>query len=165
MKQNQVKIGGTYFANVTNKRCEIRIEAENRYGGWDATNLATGKKIRIKTAGRLTPAGKTKSAKKASEPAAKATAKAKSTKKTAAKQTEAKRLSALDAAAKVLAETKKPMTSQELITAMAEKNYWTSPGGKTPHATLYAAIVRELLTKGNESRFEKIERGKFALRG
>ena len=163
MKQNQVKIGGTYFANVTNKRCEIRIEAENPHGGWGATNLATGKKIRIKTAARLQPAGKTKSAKKASEPAKKAT-KAKAT-KTAAKKTEAKRMSALDAAAKVLAETKKAMTSQELIAAMAEKKYWTSPGGKTPHATLYAAILRELLTKGNESRFEKIERGKFALRG
>jgi hypothetical protein len=46
---------------------------------------------------------------------------------------------------------------------MAEKGYWTSPGGKTPAATLYSAILRELQTKGNDSRFKKTERGKFAM--
>jgi hypothetical protein len=28
------------------------------------------------------------------------------------------------------------MTCKELIGAMAAKGYWTSPGGKTPEATL-----------------------------
>ena len=50
----------------------------------------------------------------------------------------------------------------ELIEALAEKGYWTSPGGKTPHATLYSAILREINGKGSESRFVKSERGKFA---
>jgi len=45
---------------------------------------------------------------------------------------------------------------------MAEKGYWTSPGGQTPHATLYSAILRELKTKGADARFRKTERGKFA---
>jgi len=45
---------------------------------------------------------------------------------------------------------------------MAEKGYWTSPGGKTPAATLYSAILRELQTKPGASRFVKTERGKFA---
>jgi hypothetical protein len=72
-----------------------------------------------------------------------------------------KKLSALDAAAKVLAETGQPMNCQEMIDAMAAKGYWTSPGGKTPAATLYSAILREL-TKGADSRFAKTERGKFA---
>jgi hypothetical protein len=67
----------------------------------------------------------------------------------------------LDAAARVLAETGQAMNCQELITAMAEKGYWTSPGGKTPAATLYSAILRELQTKGNDARFKKTERGKF----
>jgi hypothetical protein len=44
----------------------------------------------------------------------------------------AKKLSALDAAAQVLAEAGTAMTCQELIEAMAAKGYWTSPGGKTP---------------------------------
>jgi hypothetical protein len=74
-----------------------------------------------------------------------------------------KKLSALDAAAKVLGETGQPMSSQEMIAAMAAKGYWTSPGGKTPHATLYAAILREVNIKGKDARFKKTERGKFAL--
>jgi hypothetical protein len=76
-----------------------------------------------------------------------------------------KRLSALDAAAKVLAEAGQPMNCQELIAAMAEKDYWTSPGGKTPQATLYSAIAREITTKGAHSRFVKADRGKFARTG
>src|SRR2546429_3439625 len=52
-----------------------------------------------------------------------------------------------DAAAKVLGEQGKPMNCQEMIDAMAAKGYWTSPGGKTPSATLYSAILRELKTK------------------
>ena len=73
-----------------------------------------------------------------------------------------KKLSALDAAAKLLAETGEPMNCQDLIKGMSEKGYWTSPGGQTPHATLYSAISRELKTKGAEARFRKAERGKFA---
>ena len=75
-----------------------------------------------------------------------------------------KKLSALDAAAKVLAEEGRPMSCQELIDAMAAKGCWTSPGGKTPAATLYSAILREL-TKGSASRFVKTERGKFTRQG
>ena len=97
---------------------------------------------------------------------------AKTAKKAPAKKTDAKpvapqntdgKLSALDAAAKVLAESGEPMTSKEMIDAMATKGYWTSPGGKTPHATLYAAILREIQTKGADARFQKTERGHFAI--
>ena len=73
-----------------------------------------------------------------------------------------KKVSALDAAAKVLAEEGRPMTCKEMIAAMTTKKYWTSPGGKTPEATLYSAILREIGTKGTDARFTKSERGKFA---
>lgn len=91
---------------------------------------------------------------------------------TAAKPAKAKKLaeekapgkmSALDAAAKVLAEADEPLTSKAMIDAMATKGYWTSPGGKTPQATLYAAILREINTKGADARFTKTDRGHFAL--
>jgi hypothetical protein len=52
-----------------------------------------------------------------------------------------------------------------MIEAMATKGYWTTPGGKTPHATLYASIAREIRDKGKDSRFKKSERGKFASTG
>ena len=76
-----------------------------------------------------------------------------------------KRVSALDAAAQVLAKAKKPMLAQELITAMAEQGLWTSPAGKTPHATLYAAMLREVAAKGKDARFVKTDRGLFAYNG
>lgn len=72
-----------------------------------------------------------------------------------------KRLSALDAAAKVLGETSEPLNAKQMIDAMEAKGYWTSPGGKTPHATLYSAILREIAKKGNEARFKKTDRGHF----
>ena len=80
-----------------------------------------------------------------------------------AKPAAEKKIGAIDAAAKLLAETGHPMTCREMIDAMAAKGYWTSPGGKTPQATLYSAILREIATKGAQARFKKTERGKFAL--
>jgi hypothetical protein len=73
------------------------------------------------------------------------------------------KLSAIDAAAKVLGEAEAPMSTKGMVEAMAAKGYWTSPGGKTPWATLYTAILAEITKKGPESRFKKIERGQFAL--
>ena len=73
-----------------------------------------------------------------------------------------KKTSALDAAAKVLREASQPMTCMEMIETMSKKGYWTSPGGATPQATLYAAIAREIKVKGKDARFVKADRGKFA---
>lgn len=92
------------------------------------------------------------------------TAAAKTTKAKAAKPTKDKKVSALDAAAKVLADSAMPMRCLELIEAMAKKNLWSSPKGKTPANTLYSALLWEINTKGNEARFKKTERGKFAAK-
>ena len=159
MKKADVKIGGQYFANVTGRKVVVKIEAESRHGGWDAINQTTGKKVRIKSAQRLTPmaaaaaesdeADDVETAPAAAEPASAAE----------------KKLSAVSAAAKVLAEVGQPMNAKELIETMAQRGYWSSPGGKTPEATLYSAIAREIKTKGSDSRFTNPERGKFAIRG
>ena len=79
------------------------------------------------------------------------------------KEPKAKKTSALDAAVRVLEEAGQPMNCQEMIETMEAKGYWTSPGGKTPAATLYSAVLREIAMKGKESRFVKTERGKFGL--
>jgi HB1/ASXL restriction endonuclease-like protein with HTH domain len=83
---------------------------------------------------------------------------------TATKKSTDEKLSAIDAAAQVLAASKQPMNAKEMIEAMTAKALWTSPGGKTPHATLYSAIIREISTKGRDARFVKTERGKFAAK-
>ena len=114
-----------------------------------------------------------KTSKKAATPKATKTAKAAPAKKAPATKSatkakangEAKKLSAIDAAAQVLASSKEAMNCKALIETMAAKGLWTSPGGKTPHATLYSAILREIATKGKEARFKKTERGRFALKG
>jgi hypothetical protein len=242
MKKDEVQIGKVYTAKVTDKLVPVRIDAESRYGGWDATNLATGKKVRIKSPQRLrgevkgdgakpanvadaaaavgtvvdakhlkaiaaadqenarlrderkkSPDGmaaseramarsapkkgkaagkatRSPTAAKGGKKAAKATTKAKGGRgATRAKQGEPKakgpkKPSGLDAAARVLAEAKEPMGVKEIVEVAAQKGYWKSPGGKTPHATVYSAIIREIATKGAEARFRKVERGKFASR-
>ncbi len=74
------------------------------------------------------------------------------------------RMSALDAAAKVLAKAAEPLSARQLIERMAQKGYWTSPAGRTPWGTLSAAIQREIKTKDKASRFQKTGRGRFAQR-
>jgi hypothetical protein len=75
--------------------------------------------------------------------------------------TPAKPLSAVAAAARVLAESGQPTSCPELIKEMAAKGYWSSPAGKTPASTLYAALLREI--KKDQPRFRKTDRGKFTL--
>ena len=70
-------------------------------------------------------------------------------------------MSGLDAAAKVLADARKPMHVGEIMGVIVKKGLWKS-NGRTPEATLYAAIIREIAAKGAESRFTKVERGVFA---
>ena len=82
-----------------------------------------------------------------------------------AKPAKEKKISALDAAAQVLESSKEPMNTRGMVEAMAAQGLWTSPGGKTPHATLYSAIIREITVKGKESRFKKTDRGNFAFNG
>ena len=105
--------------------------------------------------------GTKKSAKQAKAPkATKADAKPKAERKPAT-DAKPKRVSALDAAAQVLQKSGQAMRAQEMIAAMSEAGLWSSPSGKTPHATLYAAILREINAKGKDARFRKVERGKF----
>jgi hypothetical protein len=101
-------------------------------------------------------ATKTTTKRKAAKPAAS---------KGAARKTTPKKLSAIDAAAKLLAGAKEPLTTKEMIEQLAAKGLWKTPGGKTPDRTLYSAILREIATKGKDARFKKTERGKFAAKG
>jgi len=117
-----------------------------------------------KTTTKKAMAKKTAGTKKAA-PAKKTGGKQASAKKPAAKKTAPKKdnkMSALDAAAKVLAESKEPLRAKEMIEKMVAKGYWKSPGGATPHATLYSAILRQINTKGKDARFKKMDRGLFA---
>lgn len=74
------------------------------------------------------------------------------------------RLSGLDAAAKVLSSSRSPMRCGDIAKAVIAKGLWKTDG-KTPAATLNAAIIREIRAKGKQSRFRKTDRGLFAAAG
>jgi hypothetical protein len=106
--------------------------------------------------------------KKTTKPAkAKPTAKAatKTTRKAKAKPAPAEKLSQMAAAERVLAEAGEPMNCKAMVEAMGTKGYWTSPGGATPAATLYASLLRHIRQHGKQARFTKTDRGLFALAG
>jgi hypothetical protein len=54
------------------------------------------------------------------------------------------------------------MNCRQLIETMAAQGYWTSPGGRTPEATLASAVAREIRAQGAQARFRKVDRGQFA---
>ena len=215
MKKDDIKIGSTYTAKVTNRVVPVRIDAENPHGGWDATNMTTKKKVRIKSAAKLrneyhenmkavatadqenarvrderkaskdgqtaseramSRAAKTKKAPRAkTAPGGATPAKGKAKATTAAKTTKAAtratsggdkaktRTGILEAAAQILAKAKEPMGCKDIVEQAIAKKLW-STSGKTPSATLYAAIIREISKKGKDARFEKVDRGRFQLR-
>ena len=123
--------------------------------------MTTKKKHSPKAAPRAkkTPTGQAPATPPAPAPRSRA-AKAGQTRGTAKE----KKTSALSAAALVLQETGQALSCPELITQMAAKGYWTSPQGKTPAATLYAALTREIKLKGAAARFQKTGPGTFAFR-
>ncbi len=77
---------------------------------------------------------------------------------------ETAKLSGLDAAALVLREAGVPMNAQDLVARILERGLWTTDG-KTPAATIYAAMIREIKVKGDKARFAKVDRGRFAAAG
>jgi len=194
MKKNEVIIGGRYLAKVSGKVVPVRITGESRYGGWDAVNVETNRTVRIKSAQRLrglatkkvavdktalalsaclpvrqtgnAQAGKTDAKAKVESPPAAPAAKTTAAEPKARKKTVRKdgTMSGLDAAAKVLAEAGEPLGCKTIVERAIEKGYWKT-GGKTPSATVYAAILRETQKKGDASRFAKAGRGKFTLAG
>jgi hypothetical protein len=216
MKRSDVKIGGVYIAKVTNRLVQVRIDSESKYGGWNATNLTSGKGIRVKSVQRLrgiADVGTGKRGKKTEknneqakvEPTSqpvptslptvedmanakpvevvcpncggaevdeegdckkclepKIAEQANKPKPSTSKEPRKRQMGGLDAAVKVLEETGVAMNVKEITAVAFTKGYW-KPAGRTPSATLSAALMREIAKKGEKSRFCKCERGKFLL--
>ena len=67
--------------------------------------------------------------------------------------------SGLDLAAKVLADAGEPLKAKQIAERAIAAGWQTN--GKTPEATLYAAMTREIAKKGDAARFRKADRGLF----
>ncbi len=135
-------------------------ETSNETPNHEETEMAKAKKKTTRKSAKTTKAKK--AGKGAKQQAKAATPEAA---RKAAATAKPKRVSALDAAAQVLRKRGEPMNARDLIAAMTKQGLWTSPNGKTPHATLYAAMLREISAKGAKARFRKADRGLFEYAG
>ncbi|MCX5683094.1 MAG: HTH domain-containing protein [Planctomycetota bacterium] len=78
----------------------------------------------------------------------------------AAKPKGERKPSLLALAADILKDAKAPMDCKTIVEKVLAKGTWQTKG-KTPHSTLYAAIIREIAAKGKDARFRKTDRGMF----
>ena len=169
----EVHVGRTYRAVVRGKVAIVAVKAPHADGGWDVEVISTGSRHRVSSAagflcecdksGKPVEAGAKAADKKAPAAASKAEAPAaKAAAPKAVKPAKEKRIGGLDAAVQVLAEAGKPMNCGDMVKQMLERGLWKT-NGKTPSATIYAAIIREIAVKGEASRFRKTDRGHFEL--
>ena len=169
-----VRVNGTrYFVNCLSIDEAMDKALARHLGTERSSDMATKKKA--KRASNLTKAAARQKAAKGAR-GAKKTAKATKATKAAPKRdtaqqgapkaqetAKAKKPSLLNEAVAVLKETGQPMNAKEMVDAVLAKGEWATKG-KTPAATLYASILREIQKKGDKARFVKTERGKFALK-
>lgn len=53
MTKKEVKVGKTYVVKISGQLVHVRLDRESPYGGWEGTNLKTGRTVRIRTAAKL----------------------------------------------------------------------------------------------------------------
>ncbi|MGO8702196.1 MAG: winged helix-turn-helix domain-containing protein [Candidatus Brocadiia bacterium] len=175
MKLENVKVGETYTLAVGKNAVQVTVTGVGEKGKITVTT-AGGKTITVADAGRLAvhregrasapdtnaPQAAHGAHGKAAAPKATKTASGRNVREKGAPRGEEKRLGLVDAAIQVMQETGEPMNCRDVVKAVLEQKLWTTDG-KTPAATLYAAILREVQKKGTDARFKKVERGQFAL--
>jgi len=170
MKKNEVKVGTVYRVKVSGSVQDVRITGENPHGGWDGVNVATNRKVRIKSPQRLRAVAGERPAKRKKvvslaeyEADAKGEQKAKPADggaKAPAKKREptGPRHSLVNAAILVLAGAKEPMNAKAIVERATADGLYEPGDGKTPQATLYAAMLRD-----KKARFHKADRGVWTL--
>jgi hypothetical protein len=155
MKDTDIQIGKVYDIKVGNHTTAVRIMRLAEKQGWEAVSLKNNNPVIIRSAERIVGPHNPKADKaaKVKEPSKKAEP---------AKEPAQTKRGGLSAAAQVLAEAGGPLTCQQMVKAMIEQGLWNSEG-KTPQATIYSAIIREIKAKGDASRFRKTNKGLFEL--
>jgi hypothetical protein len=170
MKQTDVKIGETYLVKVAGNLAAVQITKDHPSGkGWEGKSVKTGKTIRIASAQRLRKqlsVSTSDTPKPVHTDAKPTTDTTKAAKRDTGQRvaTGDKPMSLIDAAVHILAQGKQdPMRCKEIVEQAVSQNLWQPQSGKTPANTLYASILREIKTKGDDSRFHKAKRGMFTV--
>ena len=152
MKKAEIKINGLYAMKVGKNTIGVRIWRQNTDGHWVGVNVNTKKEVIIKSPDQLCGVYHAQRG-KAAEPSKDATSK---------KERTTTKPGGLSAAIRVLEEAGEPLDCKNMVNLMLGKGYWKTDG-KTPSATIYSAIIREIKEKGADARFRKTQRGKFEL--
>jgi hypothetical protein len=165
--KRKIEIGLVYSAKVGGSWLPVRIDKSLGHGRYEGVAMPSGKAVKtctdaIKGDGQTVEAWTAAHAPKANDQSAPVAEPKTGKAKAAAKEKKERKPSGLDAAVTVLAEAGKPMNTAEMLKRMLETGLWKT-GGKTPAATIYAAIIREISVKGDASRFRKTDRGHFEL--
>ncbi|MBL9149445.1 MAG: winged helix-turn-helix domain-containing protein [Phycisphaerae bacterium] len=157
MSKNAARADGAAKTERLRKAAIAEI-AERLADGKEDHEVPTAKEVANATHARTTETKPTAKAKAKRGNAEKAP-KEKGAKATPTPEAKPKRASGLDLAAKVLASAKEPLNAKSIAERVLAAGWSTS--GKTPHATLYAAMIREIAAKGKGARFRKTDRGLF----
>jgi len=162
-----VKVGETYTLAVGKNAVQVTVKDVDEKGKITVVT-ASGKTMTVADAARLTvhhtnaPQAAKGAKTKAAAPKATKAASGRNVGEKGAPRGEGKRLGLVDAAIQVMKETGEPMNCKDIVKVILEKKLWETTG-KTPDATLYSSILRDIQKKGSEARFKKVERGQFAL--
>ena len=180
MKPEDIQLGVTYLVGLAGKQVPVQITETHPSGtGWLGKTIKTGKQITIRSVQRIhKKASDDKQVGNVANPG-KRNPKATTDTTSAPKHNTAnprkptatggdqdnKPMSLLSAAAHILAQGKQePMRCKDIVEQAIEQKLWQPGKGLTPASTLYAAIGREIKTKGDGSRFVKAERGMFTIK-
>ncbi len=186
MNASEVRLGQCYFAQLSERSTQVRIERPAPGGGWIARVLSHGKHAKIKDASQLlrrcdeeeiaaVVRGREPHRRSCVEPVTELPpfvfenkdgeilATPPPVKRIKIAEPPPESMSLLDAAAYVLKAAKKPLSTREIVALVIAQRLWT-PSGSTPHASLHAAISRDIVNNGEKSRFQKATRGLFNIR-
>ena len=75
-----------------------------------------------------------------------------------------KKMSQIEAAGAILAKSNQRMDCLAMVGAMQVQGLWSTQGGATPKATLYASIFREINGNGKNARLRRLTAGSFTWR-
>ncbi|MBI5725788.1 MAG: winged helix-turn-helix domain-containing protein [Planctomycetes bacterium] len=165
MEKKQIQVGQVYSTKCGGAWLSVRIDKSLGHGRYEGTSLPSGKVIKtctdaIRGDGQSEAQWKvSRTPKQHDLPVPQPSPKIEKPKAEKKKQ---RGPSGLDSAVAVLAEAKGPMNTTDMVKRMLETGMWKT-NGKTPAATIYAAIIREISTLGGKARFKKTDRGMFTL--
>jgi len=167
--KRKIEVGKVYSGKIGGSWLPVRIDKSLGHGRYEGAALPSGKAVKISTDaikgdGETPEQWQAKRTPKEHDLPTPAPAAKNEKPKTAAKsgQKKERKPGGLDSAVRVLREAGTPLNCGEMVKTMLEKGYWQT-NGKTPSATIYAAIITEIAKKGDKSRFRKTDRGHFEL--